>query len=89
MFVRILGGVLGNVALMVMATGGLYLGGGIPPRILDRLQEPDLLASLSDKGRFAEMCANIPLHVILDPLAALHGAVQHGIQAGLDDPCAS
>jgi len=74
MFIRILGGVLGNVALMVLATGGLYLGGGIPPRILKRLQRGDFLASLTDKGRFTELCSNIPVHVILDSQSALHGA---------------
>jgi glucokinase len=84
MFVRILGGVLGNVALMVMATGGLYLGGGIPPRILARLRHPDLLAAVRDKGRFSALCADIPVHVILDPLAGLHGAAAHA-RARLSD----
>ncbi len=74
MFVRILGGVVGNMALKVLATGGLYLGGGIPPRILSRLRQPDFLAAITHKGRFSELLANIPVHVILDPQAALHGA---------------
>jgi glucokinase len=74
MFVRILGGVVGNMALKVLATGGLYLGGGIPPRILSRLRQPDFLAAITHKGRFSELLSNIPVHVILDPQAALHGA---------------
>jgi glucokinase len=77
LFVRVLGGVLGNVALALLATGGIYLGGGIPPRILARLRRPDLLAAIRAKGRFAEFCAGLPLHVILDPRAAVHGAAWH------------
>ncbi|MGF1639815.1 MAG: glucokinase [Rhodospirillales bacterium] len=74
MFVRILGGVVGNVALKVLATGGLYLGGGIPPRILARLRQPDFLQAITHKGRFSTLLSNIPVSVILDPESALHGA---------------
>ena len=80
MFVRILGGVVGNVALKVLATGGLYLGGGIPPRILSRLRQPDFLAAIAHKGRFSELLSGIPVHVILDPHAALHGAAFDALQ---------
>lgn len=74
LFVRILGGVAGNLALKVFATGGLYLGGGIPPRILPRLRKPDFLDAICYKGRFRDWLARIPVHVIVDPVAALHGA---------------
>lgn len=77
LFVRVLGGVLGNVALALMARGGVYLGGGIPPRMLDRLRQPDLLAAMRAKGRFAGLCAEVPVHVILDPRAAVHGCAWH------------
>jgi glucokinase len=80
MFVRILGGVVGNMALKVLATGGLYLGGGIPPRIVPRLRQPDFLAAIAQKGRFSEMLSHIPVHVILDPKAALHGAAYDALQ---------
>ena len=80
MFVRILGGVVGNMALKVLATGGLYLGGGIPPRILSRLRQPDFLAAVAHKGRFSELLSNIPVHVILDPRAALRGAAYDGLE---------
>ena len=80
LFVRILGGVVSNLALQVFATGGLYLGGGIPPRILPRLQRPDFLEAICYKGRFSDWIARIPVHVILDPKAALHGAAWHALE---------
>ena len=74
LFVRVLGNVVGNVALMLLATGGIYLGGGMPPRLLPRLRQSDFLAAVCDKGRFGDFCRRIPLHVVLDAEAALHGA---------------
>lgn len=79
LFVRILGGVIGNMALKIFATGGLYLGGGIPPRILPRLQKKDFLDAVSYKGRFRDWVARIPVHVILDPKTTLHGAAWDGL----------
>lgn len=79
LFVRILGGVVGNMALRVFATGGLYLGGGIPPRILSRLEKPDFLEAIRAKGRFRGWISRIPVHVILDPKVALHGAAWDGL----------
>jgi glucokinase len=73
-FVGVLGNVVGNVALMLLATGGIYLGGGMPPRLLARLRQPDFLKAVCDKGRFSAFCRDVPLHVVLDPQAALHGA---------------
>jgi glucokinase len=80
LFVRILGGVVSNLALQVFATGGLYLGGGIPPRILSRLQRPDFVEAICYQGRFSDWVARIPVHVILDPKAALHGAAWHALE---------
>jgi glucokinase len=80
LFVRILGGVVSKLALQVFATGGLYLGGGIPPRILPRLQRPDFLEAICYKGRFSDWVSRIPVHVILDPKAALHGAAWHALE---------
>ncbi len=88
LFVRILGGVCGNLALKVFATGGLYLGGGIPPRILPRLQRGDFLDAICFKGRFRDWVSRIPVHVILDPKAALHGAAWDALEA-LEGPACS
>jgi glucokinase len=62
------------VALNVLASGGIFLGGGIPPRILARLQQPDFIESTTQKGRFKRLLEAMPLHVILDPQVTLHGA---------------
>jgi glucokinase len=84
LFVRILGGVVGNMALKVMATGGLYLGGGLPPRIIPRLEKRDFLEALFYKGRFREWLSKVPVFVILDPKAALHGAAWDALEAAGD-----
>lgn len=80
LFVSILGGEAGNLALRVLATGGVYLGGGIPPRILSQLKEPFFMRSFTRKGRFAHLLARVPLHVILNPQVALLGAACHGLE---------
>jgi glucokinase len=80
LFVHVLGGVIGNMALKVMATGGLYLGGGIPPRILSRLQKPDFVDAICYKGRFRDWLTRIPVYVILDGKAALHGAAWDALE---------
>ena len=76
-FVRALAGALGNMSLVLLPLGGVYLGGGIPPRILERLQQPDFVEAIRDKGRFRVLLERIPVHVILDAQAALHGAAWH------------
>jgi glucokinase len=80
MFVSILGAETGNLALKVFATGGVYLGGGIPPRILPALKSPQFLEAFKDKGRMSHLLEPIPLHVILNPKVALLGAAYHGIE---------
>ncbi|MCA9933862.1 MAG: glucokinase [Anaerolineales bacterium] len=80
LFVKILGGEVGNMALKVLATGGIYIGGGIPPRILPLLQRPEFLSFIAHKGRFSELLSRIPVHVIQNPKAALHGAAYDGLE---------
>ncbi len=79
LFTSILGAEAGNQALKVMATGGIYLGGGIPPRILSKLQEPAFLAAVRRKGRFQGLLTDIPVKVILNPQAGLLGAAAYGL----------
>lgn len=76
MFVSVLGAVAGNLALTAMTTGGVYLGGGIPPKILAKLQDPIFIKAYTNKGRFKELLEKIPVRVILDEKAALLGAAQ-------------
>ena len=79
-FVSILGAEAGNLALKVVASGGVYLGGGIPPRILPILENGHFMEAFRAKGRLSDLVARIPVHVILNPKAALLGAAQHGLE---------
>ena len=79
-FVSILGAEAGNLALKVLATGGVYLGGGIPPRILARLQDGRFLEAFRDKGRMRAVLVDMPVYVILNPKAALLGAAYRGLE---------
>jgi glucokinase len=79
-FVRILAAEAGNLALSVMATGGVYLGGGIPRRILPLLEAGRFLETFRRKGRFSDLLSRIPVRVIVYPKAALLGAACHGLE---------
>jgi glucokinase len=79
MFVSILGSEAGNLAIKVLATGGVYLGGGIPPRILPWLKRPTFIQAFTHKGRFSDLLSRIPVHVILHSEAALLGAASYGL----------
>jgi glucokinase len=83
-FVSILGAEAGNMALRLMATGGVYLGGGIPPRILSALDHPRFMGAFTRKGRFSEFTSRIPVHVICNPKVALLGAACHGLEPSND-----
>ena len=74
MFIGIFGAVAGNLALAGMTTGGMYLGGGIPPKILPRLNDYGFLEAFENKGRFKAFVHKIPVRVILYDKAALLGA---------------
>ncbi len=73
MFVAILAAKAGNVALALMSRGGVYLGGGIPPRILPFLQSDIFLHAFRSKGRFSAFVSDVPVHVIMNPKAGLLG----------------
>lgn len=79
-FISILGAAAGNLALTGMTTGGVFLGGGIPPRILWRLKQGMFLDSFVEKGRFRGIMEKIPVKVILNDDAALLGAAIAGLK---------
>jgi glucokinase len=79
LFVEILGAELGNLALTVMATGGAYLGGGIPPRILPFIGDGALERSFRRKGRFERLLSKMPLSLILDSDAVVRGAARRAV----------
>jgi glucokinase len=87
LFVSIYGAEAGNLALKVMATGGVFVGGGIAPKILPKLQEPMFLEAFSGKGRMAPLLLAMPVRVILNDKTALLGAARHAaLSATLDRP---
>jgi len=73
-FCAILGAQAGNLALTLMATAGVYLGGGIPPKIIPKIKNAGLTAAYLSKGRLSKIVAAIPLYVIKDDRTALLGA---------------
>lgn len=73
-FVEIYGSEAGNLALKLFALGGVYVAGGIAPKILEVLEDGRFMRAFAAKGRFAPMLAAIPVTVVLNPRAALIGA---------------
>jgi glucokinase len=73
-FVSIFGAVSGNLALTGLTRAGIYLGGGIAPQILSKLQEGIFMKAFTDKGRYAKLMRQIPVDVILHEHPALLGA---------------
>ena len=76
LFVSLYGSEAGNLALKMMATGGVYLGGGIAPKILERLKGKTFLSAFLEKGRMRKVLEQIPVKVILNDKAALLGAAR-------------
>lgn len=79
-FTSILGREVGNVALRLLATGGVYLGGGIPPRILAALKNGQFMEAFLYKGRLSYVLKRVPIYVILNRNAAVLGAACYGFK---------
>jgi glucokinase len=76
LFVILLASECGNMALKVLATGGVYLGGGIPPKILPKVKTLLFLKAFANKGRFRAVLEAMPVRVILNEYTALRGAAR-------------
>lgn len=76
LFISVYGAEAGNLALKSMAVGGLYIGGGIAPKILKAMKEGAFIDSFVNKGRFSGFLRRVPVYVILNDMTALHGAAQ-------------
>ena len=74
LFVEAYGAESGNLALRSVSTGGLFVGGGIAPKILPALTDGRFMEALLAKGPLRELLANMPVQVILNPQAGLLGA---------------
>ena len=80
MLVSILAAEAGNLALKVLATGGVYMAGGVALHVLDALKDPPFIQSFINKGRFKDLMSRIPIHVIT-ARAALVGAAAYGLES--------
>ena len=74
MFVSVYGAEAGNLALKVLSVGGVYIGGGIAPRITHRFEDGRFVQAFTDKGRLSNVLEAMPVHIILESRAALMGA---------------
>jgi glucokinase len=83
-FVSILAAEAANLALKVLATGGIYLAGGVPLHMLEVLRRPHFMEAFKRKGRFAELMKQIPVHIVLTR-AALLGAAVYGLDGFKDE----
>ncbi len=79
LFITLYGREAGNQALKIMARGGVYLGGGIAPRILPRLKQGGFLQAFFDKGRMRPLMEAMPVRVILNDKAALLGSARYAL----------
>ena len=76
LFVKFYGAEASNLALKVMATGGLYIGGGIAPKIAEKLKAPGFMEAFHGKGRMRPLLEAVPVRVILNDRTALLGAAR-------------
>ncbi len=74
LFVAIYGAQAGNLALTVMASGGVYIAGGIAPKIIDRLTAGAFMRAFLNKGRLSPFLTTIPVQVVMNPKVGLMGA---------------
>jgi glucokinase len=79
MFVSLYGAEAGNLALKILATGGVYVGGGIAPKIIAKVKEGKFLDSFFRKGRYTNLMKNMPVHVVLNDKTALYGAAHYAL----------
>jgi glucokinase len=77
LFVSVYGAEAGNLALRAKAVRGLYVGGGIAPKILAKLKDGTFMRAFVDKGRYTDLMATIPVRVVLNEQAALRGAAYY------------
>ena len=77
LFVSIYGAEAGNLALRAKSVRGLYVGGGIAPKLLDKLKDGAFMRAFVDKGRYTDLLAATPVQVVLNEQAALRGAAYY------------
>lgn len=78
LFMSMYGARAGNLAMTLMATGGVYVGGGIAPKNLEKLKDGTFIKAFLDKGFFRRFMEKMPVYVVLEQKTALIGAAQYG-----------
>jgi glucokinase len=76
LFVEIYGAYAGNLALAGLCRDGVYVGGGIAPKIIGKLQEGGFMKAFREKGRFSSLMEEIPVYVVMNSNAGLMGAAE-------------
>jgi glucokinase len=76
-FVSAYGAEAGNLALKILAVGGMYVGGGIAPKLLKKMQDGTFMKAFTDKGRLSDLLVQTPVRLILEDRAALMGAAAY------------
>jgi glucokinase len=82
LWISIYGAEAGNLALKLMATGGIYLGGGIAPKLIAKLSGPLFIQTFVAKGRMQPLLESIPVRVIKNDKIALYGAARYALAKG-------
>jgi len=82
LFVAAYGAFAGNLALATLAYGGVYIAGGIAPKIAPKLKEGAFLRAFAAKGHFSELLAAMPVHVVMNPQVGLYGALLEAERMG-------
>src|ERR1700745_4508643 len=82
LWISIYGAEAGNLALKIMATGGVYLGGGIAPKLVNKLAGPLFMQAFVPKGRMQPLLESIPVRVITNDKIALFGSARYAVAKG-------
>ena len=85
-FVSLFGSAAGDLALVAKSTAGVFIGGGIAPKILPALRDGEFLRSFRNKGRLSPLLESMPVKVILEPRTALIGAAAYAAQHSATKP---
>jgi glucokinase len=81
LFVSVYGAEAGNLALRGKATGGVYIGGGIAPKIVTKIKDGTFMRAFLDKGRYQDFLSPVPVRVVLNSQSALQGAAYYAAKS--------
>jgi glucokinase len=81
LFVSAYGAFAGNMALVALAHGGVYVAGGIAPKISAKLQDGTFMRAFLSKGRMRSVLETIPVHVVMNPDVGVYGALAEAARA--------